>query len=94
MLLVHFHKEDYFNNLLPKFLELFWDSKIIAFFNPYMPSVLFVGHRQTVYTEIRCHKMRGLTRVSTVCLHNFLLNLNKNEKYYLTTLTEMDCSSW
>ena len=36
--------------------------------NPLEPSVLFVGHRQTVQTQIRRHRMRRLIRVSTVCL--------------------------
>ena len=27
MSLVHFHKEDYFNNILPKFLQLLWDKQ-------------------------------------------------------------------
>ena len=38
--------------------------------NPYKPSVLFVGHRKTVKTQIRSHH---LIRVSTVCLQNDLL---------------------
>ena len=41
--------------------------------NPCTPSVLFVGHMQTVQTQIRCSKMLPLIRVSTVCLQNALL---------------------
>ena len=44
-------------------------------FKPYMPSVLYVGHRQIAQTQIRRHRMLRLIRVSTVCLHNFLLKL-------------------
>ena len=33
--------------------------------NPYKPSVFFVGHRQTVQTQIRRCKTRHLIRVST-----------------------------
>ena len=95
MFLVHFHLEDYSNNILPKLLQLLWDKQNNCIFNPYMPSVLFVGHRQIVQTQIRCHRMWRLIRVSTVFLHKFLLKLNKNEKYHLTSLkTEMDCSNW
>ena len=67
---------------------------VIIYYSPYMPSVLFVGHRQTVQTHIGRHRMRRLIRVSTVCWHNFLLKLEKNDKYHLTSLkTEMDCSN-
>ena len=52
---------------------------IELFFNPYKPSVLFVGHMQTTQTQIRHHRGWRLIRVSTVCLENVLLKLNKNE---------------
>ena len=42
----------------PNFCNSCEISKIIAIFNPYMPSVLFVRHRQTVQTKIRRHRMR------------------------------------
>ena len=35
--------------------------------SPYRPSLLFVGHRQTVQTQVRRRKMWHLIRVSTVC---------------------------
>ena len=54
--------------------------------NTIMPSLLFVGHRQTVQTKIRCHRMQHLIRVSTVCLHIVLLKLIEIEIYYLTTI--------
>ena len=41
-------------------------------FNPYKPSTLFVGHRQTVHTQHRCCRTQHLIRVST-------------EKYHQTT---------
>ena len=40
---------------------------------PYKPSVLFVGHRQTVQNQIRCRKIRHLIMFSTVCKQKFLL---------------------
>ena len=36
--------------------------------NPYKPSVPFLGHRQTVHTQIRRRRTRHLIRVFTVCL--------------------------
>ena len=49
--------------------------------------VFFVGHGQTVHTQIRRRRMQRLIRVSTVCLQNILLEiLNKNDKYDPTTL--------
>ena len=47
---------------------------------PYKPSVLFVGHVQTVQTQIRCRSTLRLISVSTVCLHNFLLKLDLKRK--------------
>ena len=41
--------------------------------NPYKPSVLFVGHRQTVQTLIKGHILGPLIWVSTVCSQNVLL---------------------
>ena len=40
--------------------------------NPFKPSVLFVGHRQTVETQTRRRRTQCLIRVSTVCLQNVL----------------------
>ena len=40
--------------------------------NPCKPGVLSVGHRQTVKTQIRCHKMWHLIKVFTICLQYFL----------------------
>ena len=47
----------------------------VFFFNEdgFKPSVLFVGHRQTVQTQIRRRILRRLIRVSTVCSQNVLL---------------------
>ena len=44
-------------------------------FNPYKPSVPFWGHRQTVQTEIRRRGTRRLIRVFTVCLQEFLFEI-------------------
>ena len=41
--------------------------------NPYKPSILIVGHRQTAQTQIRRHRTQHLIRVSTICLQNVLL---------------------
>ena len=41
--------------------------------NPYKPSVLFVGHQQTVQNQITRRKIRRLIRFSTVCLQKDLL---------------------
>ena len=56
--------------------------KEIPAFVPINLTVLFVGHRQTVQIQIRRRRMRRLVRVSTVCLQNVLL---KMEKMYNTT---------
>ena len=37
----------------------------------YMLDVFFVGHKQTVQTQIRCHWMWCLTRLFSVCLCEF-----------------------
>ena len=42
--------------------------------NPFKSSVFFVGDMQTVQIQIRRRNTRRLIRVSTVCLHNVLLN--------------------
>ena len=58
------------------------------------PSVLFVGHMQTVDTQTRRRTMRRLIRVSTVCLQNVLEHLNINENYHSTTIQmEIDRSN-
>ena len=50
--------------------------------NPYKPSVLFVGHRKTVQTQIRHRIMRCLIRIGTACLHNLQLKFGKKMKKY------------
>ena len=81
-----------------KMLGLIWiqsdtlmhENRIIFFIeisiNPYKPSVLsfFVGHRQTVQTQIRRQITWRLIRVSTVCLQNVLFKFN--EKCHPTKL--------
>ena len=51
-----------------------------SWLNPFKPSVLFVGHRQTAQTQIRRHITWRLIRVSTVCKQKFFYKLNRNEK--------------
>ena len=41
--------------------------------NTYKPSILFVGHRQTVQTQFRLKRTLCPIRVSTICLQNVLL---------------------
>ena len=49
--------------------------------NPYKPPiVLFVGHVQTVETQIRRSRTLRLISVSTVCLQNFLFKLDLKRK--------------
>ena len=43
------------------------------------PSVLFVGHRQTEQTQIRCCRTQRLIRVSTAYLQNVLLKFEKKK---------------
>ena len=57
--------------------EIYLRLKGVSHFNPYKPSVFFVGHRQTMQTQIRHRMMRCLIRIFTVCLQN---NLSKFEK--------------
>ena len=64
---------------IPDPCPLFYFARYV---NNYKHIVLFMGHRQTVKTQIRCHKMRRLIRVSSVCLQVVLLNMNKIEKYH------------
>ena len=47
----------------------------IAILNPYKPSVLYVGYRQTVQTQIRRHIKRRLIRVCAVFLQNVQFKL-------------------
>ena len=45
--------------------------RVNVHFNPYKPSVLFVGCNSIAQTQIRLRRMRRLIRVSTICLQNF-----------------------
>ena len=107
MFRVHFHQEDYFNNLLPKFLQLLCDKQNNCIFISYMPSARYVEHWQIAQTQItRGHRMRRLIRVSTVCLHNFLLKLeyklkippnipyNRNGLFQLITMGNFILHKW
>ena len=51
----------------------FQNHNVYQKFNPFKPSVPFVGHRQTMQIKIRRHRMWRLIRISTVCLQNVLL---------------------
>ena len=41
--------------------------------NPFKPSILFMGHWQTVENQIRCHRTQHLIRLSSICLQKVLL---------------------
>ena len=43
--------------------------------NPYKPSVVFIGHRQTVQSQIRRRRTRRLIRVFTVCWQEYLFEI-------------------
>ena len=45
----------------------------LLLFNPYKPSILFMGHRQTLQNQIRCPRTWRLIRFSTVCSLKLLL---------------------
>ena len=66
-----------------------------SYTNPYKSSVLFVGHGQTVQTQIRRRRTRRLIRVSTVYLHNIQLILEYKSKIPPTALKNgLDWSNW
>ena len=46
--------------------------RILGTVNPYKPGIPFLGHRQTVQTQIRCRRTWHLIRVYTVCSQEFL----------------------
>ena len=48
--------------------------------NPYKPSVLFVGQRQTMQAQIRHRRTRRVIRKSHVCVQNVLLKVSKGAK--------------
>ena len=51
-------------------------SKIkFLFCSVHMPSILLMGHPQTVQNQTRCSRSRRLIRFSTVCLHNVLFRI-------------------
>ena len=57
--------------------------------NPYKPSIIFVGHMQTVHSRIRCHKMwsnQGLHCLLTECSIKILIKMK-------TLLTKKDWSN-
>ena len=63
--------------------------------NPYKPTVLFVGHRQTVQTQIRCLTNATSNQSQQFAYRMLYYNLNENEKYLPTTIeTKMDWSNW
>ena len=89
----------YLNNFGPNISSSFrypFSLKVldISYLNPYTHNVLFVRHRQTVQTQLRGRKTRGLTGSPLFAYRKFCLTLNKMKKYYPPTLkTEMDWSN-
>ena len=57
-----------FSSTLICILTLDYIANMLTYINPLKPSVLFVGHRQTLQNQIRRRKTRRLIRFSTVCL--------------------------
>ena len=59
-------------------------------FNPYQPSIFFVGHMQTVQTQIRCHDAmsdQDLHCLQNVCcLFWFFFEREKKERILSNTL--------
>ena len=51
---------------------IFGPDALVIYVNSYKHSILFVGHVQTVQTQIRRSRTLHLISVSTVCLQNFL----------------------
>ena len=55
-----------------KLLAFIFEQPSYILINPYKPSILFVGQRQTMQTQIRRYRMLRLIRVSTLCHQNVL----------------------
>ena len=64
---VHFKAKNNDNSYFYKNYRLSFQW-VPYYLNPYKPSVFFVGHRQTVQTQIRRHRTWRMIRVFTVCL--------------------------
>ena len=63
-------------------------KRLVYGFNPFMPSLLFLGHRQTVQTQIRCHRT-----LHCLLIGIFTRNIIERKKIYQTPLNlEMDSS--
>ena len=56
-------------------------TKIVPYLYPYKPSVLFMGHWQTVQNEIRRYRMWRLTKFFTV-QRMYFLNLTILRRYF------------
>ena len=54
----------------------------LLLFNPYKPSVPFLGHGQTVQTQIRRRRTQRLIRVFTVCSQEFIFEIEYKWKKY------------
>ena len=65
-------------------VDQFWNQPIMCY--PCQAFVLFMGHMQTVQTQIRCHKILRLIRFTAVCLQYNLLKIEWNETYHSITI--------
>ena len=54
--------------------------RLISVFNPFMPSVPILGHRQTIQSQIRHRRTQRLIRVYTVCIQEFLYKIHQKWK--------------
>ena len=65
-------------------VDQFWNQPIMCY--PCQAFVLFMGHMQTVQTQIRCNKILRLIRFTAVCLQYNLLKIEWNETYHSITI--------
>ena len=64
--------------LYDSYLSTWSEYMLHTVINPLMPRVPYIGGRQTVQTQIRCHKMWHLIWVCTVCIYgNWLFLLHE-----------------
>ena len=78
-----------FQNFKPFYMHIHYQSRNICLgglSHLTKPGIPFLGHRQTLQTQIRRHRTRRLTRIYTVCSQEFLSKYDKNEKSTPDTL--------
>ena len=58
--------------VFPSDFNFLFVFNFMQLFNPYTPSLLYMGHRQITQTQVRSIRMRRVIRVSTFCSENVL----------------------